>query len=376
MKNDFDRYFRFLQFSLGLSGGKDFLSGEALADFDWNFFYRFAKKQSLIGVLFDGIQKLPQGVRLGEDLTMTWVGMSQKIKRRNVLLNQASAYIYNKVKAAGYRCCILKGQGNALMYPNPSSRTPGDVDVWVNASRKEILLLAELLAKDKGSVGKVSLNHVELSVNGIAVELHSTPAIMNHPIYNYRLQKWLRRNVDLQCSNVVSLPGGVGEMAIPTNAFNVVYQLFHLFHHYFYEGVGLRQVIDYYFVVVGWHTDLTNLTDFDSKDLAALQLDLKGLGLYGFAGAMMYVLHEVLGLDEDMMIVPMDERRGRMLLEEILASGNFGQYDERYSFGQGAIGHNLQRLFRDLRLVRYYPAEALSEPVFRTWHFLWRKMQK
>ena len=376
MKNDFDRYFRFLQFSLGLSDGKDFLSGEALADFDWNSFYRFAKKQSLIGVLFDGIQKLPQGVRLGEDLTMTWVGMSQKIKRRNVLLDQASAYIYNKVKATGYRCCILKGQGNALMYPNPSSRTPGDVDVWVNASRKKILQLAELLAKDKGSVGKVSLNHVELSVNGIAVELHSTPAIMNHPIYNYRLQKWLRRNVDLQCSNIVSLPSGVGEMAIPTNVFNVVYQLFHLYHHYFYEGVGLRQVVDYYFVVVGLHTDFTNLTDFDSKDLAALQRDLKGLGLYGFAGAMMYVLHEVLGLEEDKTIVPMDERRGRMLLEEILASGNFGRYDERYSFGHGAIGHNMQRLYRDLRLVRYYPAEALSEPVFRTWHFLWRMMQK
>ena len=110
--------------------------------------------------------------------------------------------------------------------------------------------------------------------------------------------------------------------------------------------------------------------------MAALQRDLKGLGLYGFAGAMMYVLHEVLGLDEDMMIVPMDERRGRMLLAEILASGNFGKYDERCGFGHGAIGHNMQRLFRDLRLVRYYPAEALSEPIFRTWHFLWRKMQK
>ena len=371
MRNDFDRYFRFLQFSLGLSDGKDLLSGEALADFDWNSFYRFAKKQSLIGVLFDGIQKLPQGVRLGEDLTMTWVGMSQKIKRRNALLNQASAYIYNKVKAAGYRCCILKGQGNALMYPNPSSRTPGDVDVWVNASREEIRRLAVVLADGKGTVGKESLNHIEMSVNGIAVEFHSTPAILNNPLYDSRLQRWLKRNADLQCSNVVSLPDGMGNVAVPTAAFNVVYQLFHLYHHYLFEGIGLRQFVDFFFVVDKWHTDHTELTD-----LAALQREMKWLGLWKFAGAVMYVLHEVLGLTEDKMIAPMDERRGRMLLEEILASGNFGRYDERYSFGQGAIGHNLQRLFRDLRLVRYYPAEALSEPVFRTWHFLWRKFRR
>ena len=170
--------------------------------------------------------------------------------------------------------------------------------------------------------------------------------------------------------------GEFGGFAVPTSRFNVVYQLVHVFGHLFQEGIGLRQILDYYFVVVGLHTDLTNLTDFDSKDLAALKRDLKGLGLYEFAGAMMYVLHEVLGLKEDKMIVPMDERRGRMLLEEILASGNFGKYDERYSFGHGAIGHNMQRLCRDLRLVRFYPAEALSEPVFRTWHFLWRMWNK
>ena len=377
MKNDISKYFRFLQFSLGLSDGKDLLSGEALADFDWNSFYRFAKKQSLIGVLFDGIQKLPQGVRLGEDLTMTWVGMSQKIKRRNALLNQASAYIYNKVKAAGYRCCILKGQGNALMYPNPSSRTPGDVDVWVNASREEIRRLAVGLADGKGTVGKESLNHIEMSVNGIAVELHSTPAILNNPLYDRRLQRWLKRNADLQCSNVVSLPDGMGNVAVPTAAFNVVYQLFHLYHHYLFEGIGLRQFVDFFFVVGKWHTEHTELTDFSvSMDLAALQRDLKSIGLYGFAGAVMYVLHEVLGLTENRMIVPMDVRRGKLLMEEILAGGNFGKHDERYSFGQGAIGHNMQRLYRDLRLVRYYPAEALSEPVFRTWHFLWRMWNK
>ena len=38
--------------------------------------------------------------------------------------------------------------------------------------------------------------------------------------------------------------------------------------------------------------------------LDSLQKKFKRLGLFQFAGAMMYVLHEVLGLTEDKMIVP------------------------------------------------------------------------
>ncbi len=360
-------YFRFIQFSLGLYDGKEFLSGETLVNFDWNAFYRFAKKQTLTGVIFEGIQRLPKKYAPGQDLLMTWFGQSQRIYQRNLLLNEAAAHIYNNIKIEEFRCCILKGQGNALMYPNPFSRTPGDVDVWVNTGRDNIRMLAQQLTKDNGSVGKESLNHIELMINDIAVELHSTPAILNNPLYNHRLQKWLKRNADLQCSNIIALPNDVGEIAVPTCAFNVIYQLLHLYHHYFYEGVGLRQIVDYYFVVI--RNELLVIR-------GTLRRELKLLGLWKFAGAVMYVLHEVLGLSEEKMIAPMDEKRGKLLLTEILNGGNFGQYDERYDFGHSSFGHNIQRLFRDLRLMRYYPAEALSEPIFRTWHLFWRIKNK
>ena len=358
-----DIYFRFLQFSLGLYDGREFLSGETLADFDWNDFYRFAKKQTLTGVFFEGIRRLPKKYAPGQDLLMAWFGQSQRIYQRNLLLNEAAAHIYKNIKTMGFRCCILKGQGNALLYPNHFSRTPGDIDIWVSAERDDIRMLAQQLTKDKGCVGKESLNHIELMINGIAVELHPTPAILNNPLYNHRLQKWLKRNVDLQCSNVVELPDDAGEIAVPTCAFNVVYQLLHLYHHYFYEGVGLRHIVDYYYVVINDEALIIRDT---------LQEELKHLGLWKFAGYVMYVLHEVLGLPEEKMIAPMDERRGKLLLAEILSGGNFGQYDERYGFGHSSFGHNLQRLCRDIRLVRFYPAEALSEPIFRTWHFFWR----
>ena len=384
---DYRIYFRFIQFSLGLYEGKEFLDGSVLQGFDWDAFYDFAKRQTLVGIVFDGIQRLPKGAAPRLDLLMRWLGMSQRTKMRNEVLNEATVAVYNSVRNAGYSCCILKGQGNAVMYPNPSARMPGDVDVWVDAWRDDIRRLARALVENAdGRVGSESLNHIGLTMGGITVELHSTPGFMANCIYNRRLQNWLRRNADLQCSNMVALPNGSGAVAVPTRAFNAVYQLYHLYHHYFYEGVGLRQVVDYYFVVVKSEERRVKgevkseerrvkseegevkSEELRVKNPMALERELKWLGLWKFAGAVMYVLHNVMGLPEDMMIAPMDRKRGRMLLDDILNGGNFGHYDKHH-----AVGHNLLRLYRDARLLRFYPSEALSEPVFRAWHWWWRK---
>ena len=384
---DYRIYFRFIQFSLGLYEGKEFLDGSVLQGFDWDAFYDFAKRQTLVGIVFDGIQRLPKGAAPRLDLLMKWLGMSQRVKMRNEVLNEATVAVYNSVRNAGYSCCILKGQGNAVMYPNPSARMPGDVDVWVDAWRDDIRRLARALVEiADGRVGSESLNHIGLTMGGITVELHSTPGFMANCIYNRRLQNWLRRNADLQCSNMVALPNGSGAVAVPTCAFNAVYQLYHLYHHYFYEGVGLRQVVDYYFVVVKSEERRVKgevkseerrvkseegevkSEELRVKNPMALEGELNRLGLWKFAGAVMYVLHNVMGLPEDMMIAPMDRKRGRMLLDDILNGGNFGHYDKHH-----AVGHNLLRLYRDARLLRFYTSEALSEPVFRAWHWWWRK---
>ena len=507
--------FRFLRFSLGLEGeAKGLLDGRK-GSFDWDACYQFAKRQTLVGVLFDGIQRLPKELAPARPLLLRWLSDSESIRRRNMRMDRASAYVYNKVCAAGFRCCILKGQGNALLYPHPSSRIPGDVDVWVMANREELRHIALSLTEGDGSSLQESLNHIGLTVHGVSVELHSTPALLNSPLHNSRLQKWLKRNADLQCSNRIALPNNAGEVAVPTLSFNIIYQLCHLFHHCFYEGVGLRQIVDYYFVLMNTdfsgntdggagntdrdevllntdcmdstdsssgdfegdgcflntdftdftdrfsgntdegcfllntdctdctdsfsgdfegdgcllntdytdftdrvsgntdrdevllNTDYTDSTDSSSGDfegdgcllntdcadfldsssgglgevdsggaLVALQEELKWLGLWEFAGAVMYVLREVMGLDEKRMICAPDERRGRLLLEEIMAGGNFGHYDTRNHFGQGALWHNIQRFRRDWRMLRFYPSEALSEPLFRACHFLWRWKQK
>ena len=346
---------------------------KVIAGIDWQMLYSFAFKQALLGLCFDGIERLgkefPEELKLnpiGRELLMTWMGKAQQIRRQNMKVNAEAGKLFSMLREDGFRCCILKGQGNALMYPNPYSRTPGDIDVWVNASREYLTEYAKCHFKLEDDI---RFHHLETTLDGVPVELHFFPGIMNNPIYNARLQKWFKRNADLQCSNVVSLPDGIGEIAIPTMAFNVVYQLTHLYHHFFDEGIGMRQIIDYYYVV-------TNDESLVIRD--TLQRELKYLGLWKFAGAVMYVLHETLGLSEEKMIAPMDEKRGKLLLAEILNGGNFGKHFTKYGHftQQGMAKKYFLKIWRNMHFVRFYPAEALSEPIFRTWHFFWRMKNK
>ena len=340
-----------------------------VASMDWQELYSFASKQALLGLCFEGIERLgkeyPEELRqnpIGRELLMTWMGKAQQIRRQNMKVNAVASKLFAMLRLDGMRCCILKGQGNALMYPNPYSRTPGDIDVWINASRERIMEYAQ----KRFELGDdIRLQHLETSLDSVPVELHFFPCSMNNPIYHARLQKWFKRNADLQCSNVVSLPDGIGEIAIPTTAFNVVYQLTHLYHHFFDEGIGMRQIIDYYYVVN--NDELLAIKD-------TLQKELKHLELWKFGRAVMYVLHEALGISEEKMIVPMDEKRGKLLLAEILNGGNFGQHFTKYGHftQQGMAKKYFLKIWRNMHFVRFYPAEALSEPIFRTWHFFWR----
>ena len=446
--NDIIAFFAFLKYCLGYKGDMS----RVIAGMDWQELYSFASKQALLGHCFDGIERLgkeyPEELKqnpIGRELLMNWMGKAQQIRRQNMKVNAVAGKLFAMLREDGMRCCILKGQGNALMYPNPYSRTPGDIDVWIDASRERIMEYA----RKKFELGDdIRLQHLETSLDGVPVELHFFPCSMNNPIYHLRLQKWFRRNADLQCSHIVRLPDGAGDIAIPTAAFNVIYQLTHLYHHFFDEGIGMRQIIDYFLVVndfsknvflnnnlsnpsvslskgsstshpsplsseerdvtalrcseplrskvggpskvspdcAGWDRrdaiedtssasgSSTAVTSSASTALVVVQRELKYLGLWKFAGAVMYVLKEVLGLSEEKMIVPMDEKRGRLLLAEILDGGNFGRHFTKYAgFTHQSMGKKyFLKIWRNMHFVRYYPAEALSEPIFRTWHFFWR----
>ena len=458
-------FFDFLRFCIG--SAKEI--PDSLKEADWKELYAIAKKQCLVGVLFDGIKKLPaEHVGMEKELLLHWMAESQMLEKANVRLNDAAIQVSEWFRKKGFRTCILKGQGNALMYPNPYSRTPGDIDIWVEGGDKRVISFVRSISPHE----KACYHPIEFpSYKGVEVEVHYRPSFLLCFWHNRKLQKYYDRVKEDQFSHRVILVKQE-EVAIPTEEFNLIFQLTHIFTHLMNEGIGLRQLLDYYYVLcdfykvyqksskitpslffdkvsctrqfeselslhslaslfplkegstshpdpltlrgeggnrptrcseplrskdgrpskvspncAGWDRrdaigDMTSVTaSTDSSATVArssstaidrVQEELKELGLWKFTGGIMYIMQEVFGMPASRLIVPPNEKYGKFVLNEVLEAGNFGKHDARNRFGRSKLGHNLQRVYRDMRLVKFFPAEALCEPLFRSWHFFWR----
>ena len=435
-------FFEFLRFCIG--SAKE-IPG-SLKEVDWKELYAIAKKQCIVGVLFDGIKKLPaEHVGMKKELLLQWMAENQMLEKANVRLNDATIQVSEWFRKKGFRTCILKGQGNALMYPNPYSRTPGDIDIWVEGEDKRVISFVRSISPHE----KACYHHIEFpSYKGVEVEVHYRPSFLLCFWHNRKLQKYYERVKKEQFSHRVML-GEQGEIAIPTMEFNLIFQLTHIYAHLMNEGIGLRQLLDYYYVLcdfykvyqnfskthpssltlkggstafpkplspqgtgdvtapprrseplrskvggpskvspdcAGWDRlsiegdnsagSTTAVTSSASTALDVVQKELKKLGLWKFAEGIMYIMQEVFGMPASRLIVPPNEKYGKFVLNEVLEAGNFGKHDARNRFGRSQLGHNLQRVYRDIRLVRFFPAEALCEPLFRIWHFFWRLKYK
>ena len=246
MKKQLQIFFDFLRFCIG----SDSEIPSSLKEADWKELYAIAQKQALVGILFDGIQKLPPAeVGMSKDLLLQWMMQCQMLEKANVRLNDAAIQVSEWFRKKGFRTCILKGQGNALMYPNPYSRTPGDIDIWVEGGDKRVISFV----RSNSSHEKACYHHIEFpSYKGVEVEVHYRPSFLLCFWHDRKLQKYYERVKEEQFSHRVML-GEQGEIAIPTVEFNLIFQLTHIYAHLMNEGIGLRQLLDYYYVLCDFY---------------------------------------------------------------------------------------------------------------------------
>lgn len=375
MTNLSSLFFQLLQISIGK---QEQLESTPTQD-EWTWLFTMAKKQSLAGICFTGVEKLPKEQSPGEDLIMEWMGEAVKIQRRNQKLNEAcqelSTYFDNK----GFATCILKGQSNRIYYPAHlvSRRTPGDVDIWLfpkGSQQKSVKRTMELL-DNESSIVSLAYLHAELKpLNTVAIEAHFRPTFLNEPIRNHRLQKWFAES-KADCIMESEIADGI-TIPMLKPVYNIIFQLVHIYRHLLDEGIGLRQLLDYYFLLRG---TVQSLTDEQKKTIVD---KLSAFGLSRIAGAVMYVLRRVFLVEDEYMIVPGNERYGRQLLDEIMIAGNFGHYDPRLKdIGQAShdtsyqVRHAIRRFTRNTRFLMAYPSEVIFEPFARVIHFWWRKFK-
>ena len=333
---------------------------------EWRELYLLSRKQALMGIAFSGIERLPDNQRPPKPILLQWIISTERIKEINAHLDKKAVSISQQFRNDGFRNVILKGQGVARYYKIDGLdkfRTPGDVDIWLDGSRRNIVNYVRNVKPD----AKIVYHHVDFpKVDGVEVEVHFTPSWMNCYFTNRKLQRYFHESkIELFQQNSNSS----NDIPIPTLAFNRVYILVHIYRHLFHEGIGLRQLMDYYYVLRQGFTE-----DEREKTMGTLC----SFKMKRFAGAVMWVLQEVFGMEDDYILTKPNEREGQFLLNEVMRSGNFGQYDKSMvrKSKESDLSYGLRKIRRNFRFVWSYPTEVLWSPLFKFWHFFWRKKQQ
>ena len=314
---------------------------------EWAELFMSSKKQAVAGLVLLALDKLSvDGQKPPTSLLFEWIGCGEQIKQRNRIVNKRCAEITKLFADAGFRSCILKGQGNARMYPEPLLRTPGDIDIWVEGSRDEIrdFVMSRCPDAEDGDL------HIEFPVFGdVPVEVHYMPGYSRVPKYDRRQQSWFKSQAEKQFSNHVMI--GEMEVCVPTAEFNAVYQMHHMMRHFVVEGIGMRHLIDYYFVLKALREDNVGNTGWEST--------FRYLGIGRFASGVMWIEKEILGADEEILLVPSSESIGRIILDSVMEGGNFGHYrKENEARKKSVLRRGMIDGWRMMKIMPVQPSEV------------------
>ena len=360
---------------------------------EWSKLYGLSVKQAVAGVCFCGVQRLPkeQLVEMPVRLKLQWFALATQIKARNELLNHRCVEVQRMLTEEGMKSCILKGQGVAKLYKIRNEelgvrngvnlglyRQSGDIDVWVDGGMEKALRWC------REKYGDVEYDYINAHVpvfKDVEVELHWRVQSMTNLIRNRRLQRWLEREEtkEMIFGGKADLKPSETTITVPTLEFNAFYLMLHCYHHVFESGLGLRQLMDYYFLLMARNNLDLNLnnrktTTGTTEDNFNLNKRFREFGMERFVGAVMWIMQEVFGLERERLLCKPDEKEGRYILAEVMAGGNFGHHDERIKkVGKGKWQSVFATLQHAIHVLRRYPTEALWMPVWMVYHFIWKR---
>ena len=328
---------------------------------EWQTLFSMAKKQAVVGLAFEAIDKLSrQGQKPQRKVLLKWYAIAQKIKSRNEHLDNRCGELLTLLAKHGIKASILKGQGIAGYYDSnlKSLRQNGDIDVFVDGGMEK----AMAFAKGEGQKNiEWDYKHLQLTIwNDVEVEMHYRVEVLLNLKKNKKLQRWFADHKDLMFSEIDGL-------TTPNTEFNVFYILLHAYRHFLYEGVGLRQIIDYYFVLKANANGKTPAVALDA---------MESLGMEKFAKGLMWLMQEVLGLSRQWMLWEPDEKEGKYILEQVMQGGNFGHHDNRLTYKGGKMGTIKAICRHNWHLVSHYPQEIIWSPIWFVYHKCWKMAHK
>jgi len=363
-----------------ISMGREASFEKAPSPKTWEHLFKTSVYQTLVGILNVGVHRLPSEQLPPEALLEKWDKLTEKVEKIYWQHERQVAELEGILRQKGLQGCLLKGTGLARLYPTPGRRQSGDIDVWVPGPRKAVL---KAFSDDYG-VHEVLYQECKVDIfDDTIVEVHFHPSKMSNPFLNARLQRWFRTHSPFTSSpaqpsahpSAVASQDSPSEppsphpsaaLVYPDAEFNAVFCMAHMYRHYIVGGLGLRQMMDYYYV----------LRELPAARRGPAMQTLKRLGMGRFAAAMMLALQYNFGLEDEYLLCEPDRKRGPKLINDTFRMGNFGVLDSRNRGHdrESALARFIRKNRRSFSNLRWYPREVLWAPFSRIAQYLWRRL--
>lgn len=326
---------------------------------DWLWLYNESMKQAIAGFVWRGVEILIEEDMIEIEqyppskLDMHWQETRNSIMSANGMIEWAACILTEITDGEGFKSAVLKGQSKAMCYPDPSLRTPGDLDFWVENGRA----FSEMLIKDFGVEGTFSYHHFHTTASfmhfpRVPLEIHYRPSSGSfNPFKNNKIQAFLEARVQ----KIIPITTSHGHFYIPDHLYNMVSELVHIRRHFVGGGIGLRHMIDFYY--------LSGLCSPEHhKEL------MQDLGLWKFWLVVAYVISEFVSPRPLQLAKKPNEKAGKVMLDEILRGGNFGRYAPRQQ--HGFFVRYFLHVKRSMKLFWIAPSEFFWCEVMLHWRFL------
>lgn len=242
-----------------------------------------------------------------EEHRSDWLGISCQSKARFIQLLYEQNTLVNLLRSNDIPFVILKGTAAAIYYPAPTTRTFGDIDIYLLAEKCDSAM--KIIKENGYIVVSNDSRHYEFEKNGIGFDIHTRFSCQYYKDVDHIILNGLNNAVEYRIiSNV--FPG------LPTIE-NGLVLLGHIMQHLKDSGIGLRQIIDWMLFV---HKALD-----DSAWYSCFRPLAREAGLEKLAITVSYMCKKWIGLpDEISWCDGADEVVAEQLLIRIFEDGNFG----------------------------------------------------
>ena len=309
----------------GLWGAHGPVSGskfQVSSGVDWNEVYRLATEQSVLGLVLAGLEH--SEVKPPKELLLQWIGEVQMIEQRNKAMNAFVAILIERLRVENVYTILVKGQGIAQCYERPLWRACGDVDFFLNEGNYKKAF--QVLCPSATSIDEENVynRHLAMTIDGWAVELHGT------------LRSGLWRNLERELDKaqkevfyggkVRSWLNGTTQVLLPGIDEDVLFVFSHIIQHFYFEGIGLRQICDWCRLLYTYR---------DTLNHGLLESRIRKAGLMSEWKAFAAFAVKYLGMTVE--TIPFYsysskwKRKASRVLDFVIETGNFG-HNRDYSY--------------------------------------------